>query len=258
MARTKRVISKKVSTLTHVVNGVALPVKYYRELGRRSMRISFGKKAILYRVPLELTHEPGKEEEMWQWFNESIEKQIRKDPSLLHKYQIKSYTHGEEYVVGERHYQLHISEKGNRKSLRGQIVGDIIYIELPEDLEPASRNKSIKTLLSRVIAKDFYPHIVRRVRELNAQFYHLANIKSVSLKYNTSNWGSCSTSGNINLSTRLFFAPDGVIDYVIIHELAHFFEHNHSHRFWAKVAEAMPDYKVYEDWLTEHGSECDF
>ena len=131
-------------------------------------------------------------------------------------------------------------------------------IELPEGLEPASRNKSIKTLLSRVIAKDFYPHIVRRVRELNAQFYHLANIKSVSLKYNTSNWGSCSTSGNINLSTRLFFAPDGVIDYVIIHELAHFFEHNHSHRFWAKVAEAMPDYKVYEDWLTEHGSECDF
>ena len=139
MARTKRVISKKVSTLTHVVNGVALPVKYYRELGRRSMRISFGKKAILYRVPLELTHEPGKEEEMWQWFNESIEKQIRKDPSLLHKYQIKSYTHGEEYVVGERHYQLHISEKGNRKSLRGQIVGDIIYCLLYTSPSPRDR-----------------------------------------------------------------------------------------------------------------------
>lgn len=258
MARTKRVVSKTVQNLTHTVDGIALPVKYYRELGRGSMRISFGKNAILYRVPLELTQVPGKEDEMWEWFNKTIAKQIRKDPSLLHKYQSKSYMHGDEYIVGERHYQLHITEQGNRKSLRGQIVGDIIYIELPTGLDSASRNKTIKTLLSRVIAKDFYPHILRRVNELNAQFFHLTNIKKVSLKYNTSNWGSCSTSGNINLSTRLFFAPDGVIDYVIIHELAHFFEHNHSHRFWAKVAEAMPDYEVYENWLTEHGSECDF
>ncbi len=258
MARTKRVISKTVQSRIHEVNGVALPVKYYKELGRRSMRISFGKKAILYRVPLELTRLPGKEQEMWDWFKESIEKQIRKDPSLLHKYQTKSYTHGEDYHVGQRHYILSISEKGSRKSLRGQIVGDIIYIEIPLGLEYEARNKTIKKLLSRVIAKDFYPHIVRRVYELNQQFYQLPNIKSISLKYNTSNWGSCSTSGNINLSTRLFFAPPAVIDYVIIHELAHFIEHNHSHRFWAKVAEAMPDYKVYEDWLDEHGSECDF
>jgi len=195
---------------------------------------------------------------MWEWFRESIEKQIRKDPSLLHKYQFKSYTHGDDYHVGERHYLLHISEKGSRKSLRGQIVGDIIYIEIPLGLELEARNKTIKKLLSRVIAKDFYPHIVRRVNELNQQFYQLPNIKSVNLKYNTSNWGSCSSKGNINLSTRLFFAPHAVIDYVIIHELAHFFEYNHSPRFWAKVEEAMPDYKIYEDWLTEHGSECDF
>ena len=258
MPRTKRVVSKTVQQLTHEVNGVLLPVKYYKELGRGSMRISFGKKAILYRVPLELARIPEKEEEMWEWFRESIAKQILKDPSLLHKYQIKSYTHGEEYCVGQRKYLLHISEKGSRKSLRGQIVGDIIYIELPTGLDFESRNVTIKKLLSRVIAKDFYPHIRRRVNELNAQFFQIPNIKSVNLKYNTSNWGSCSTSGNINLSTRLFFAPAAVIDYVIIHELAHFFEQNHSSRFWAHVEDAMPDYKVYEDWLTEHGSECDF
>lgn len=258
MPRTKRVVSKTVQNLTHEINGVKLPVKYYKELGRRSMRISFGKKAVLYRVPLELTIDPGKEEEMWEWFRKSMAKQIEKDPSLLHKYQIKSYTHGEEYYVGERKYLLHIEEKGNRKNLRGQIVGDIIYIEIPVGLDFQSRNVTIKKLLSRVIAKDFYPHIRRRVNELNQQFFHIPNIRSVNLKYNTSNWGSCSTSGNINLSTRLFFAPDAVIDYVIIHELAHFYEHNHSSRFWALVEEAMSDYKVYEDWLTEHGSECDF
>lgn len=258
MPRTKLVVSKTVQQLTHEIDGVTLPVKYYKELGRRSMRISFGKKAILYRVPLELTRVPGKEEEMWTWFRKSIAKQIKSDPSLLHKYQIKSYTHGDTYHVGDRKYLLHLIEKGNRKSLRGQIVGDIIYIELPLGLSFESRNITIKKLLSRVIAKDFYPHIRRRVNELNAQFFYIPKINSVNLKYNTSNWGSCSTSGNLNLSTRLFFAPSAVIDYVIIHELAHFYEHNHSHRFWALVEDAMPDYKAYEEWLTEHGSECDF
>ena len=258
MAPTKRVISKTIQNRTHVVDGVSLPVKYYKERGRGSMRISFGKKAILYRVPLELTHIPGKEDEMWAWFRKSIRKQIKNNPSLLHKYEIKSYTDGEDYFVGERKYTLKIKEGGYRKSLRGQIVGDFIYIELPLGIEEMSKNKTIKTLLSRVIARDFYPSFVRRIHELNAQFYHLTNIKKIALKYTTSNWGSCSTSGNINFSTRLLFAPQDVIDYVIIHELAHFFEHNHSHRFWAKVAEAMPDYKVQEKWLDEHGSTCDF
>jgi predicted metal-dependent hydrolase len=65
--------------------------------------------------------------------------------------------------------------------------------------------------------------------------YFQKPIKSVNLKYNLSNWGSCSTKGNINLSTRLLFAPDDVIDYVIIHELAHLLEMNHSPHFWAIV-----------------------
>jgi len=258
LAPSRRVVSKRIQHRTHVVDGVSLPVKYYKELGRRSMRISFGKKAILYRVPMELTAVPGKEDEMWDWFKKSIAKQIKNNPSLLHKYEIKSYKNGEDYIVGERKYTLRITEDGYRKSLRGQIVGDSIFIQIPFGLESQSRNKTIKTLLSRLIAKDFYPSILRRIQELNQQFFGLTNIKKISLKYNTSNWGSCSTSGNVNLSTRLLFAPQAVIDYVIIHELAHFFEHNHSHRFWAKVAGAMPDYQVYEDWLDTHGATCDF
>jgi predicted metal-dependent hydrolase len=80
----------------------------------------------------------------------------------------------------------------------------------------------------------------------------------VRLKYLHSRWGSCSSSSNINLSTRLLFAPEGVIDYVIIHELAHLQELNHSPRFWRLVAEAMPDYQLKEKWLKDNGHLCDF
>ncbi|MDV7393186.1 M48 family metallopeptidase, partial [Arthrospira platensis SPKY1] len=77
-------------------------------------------------------------------------------------------------------------------------------------------------------------------------------------KYNSSNWGSCSSGRNINLSTRLLFAPPAVQDYVIIHELAHLVELNHSDRFWKLVSEIMPDYEEKEKWLKEYGHLCEF
>ena len=57
---------------------------------------------------------------------------------------------------------------------------------------------------------------------------------------------------------RLLFAPPEVVDYVIIHELAHLIELNHSHRFWAEVARAMPNYEEQEAWLKKYGAACDF
>ncbi|MCL2299342.1 MAG: M48 family metallopeptidase [Firmicutes bacterium] len=56
-------------------------------------------------------------------------------------------------------------------------------------------------------------------------------------------WGSCSGRGNLNFSWRLMLADDGAIDYVVVHELAHLREMNHSSRFWAVVEAAMPDYR---------------
>ena len=56
-------------------------------------------------------------------------------------------------------------------------------------------------------------------------------------------WGSCSSKGNLNFSWRLMLADEGAIDYVVVHELAHLREMNHSPRFWAVVEAAMPDYR---------------
>lgn len=68
-------------------------------------------------------------------------------------------------------------------------------------------------------------------------------------------WGSCSTRGSINLNWRLIMAPEAIIDYVIIHELAHLFEPNHSERFWRKVEEYDKEYKLKREWLKKNGSE---
>lgn len=66
-------------------------------------------------------------------------------------------------------------------------------------------------------------------------------------------WGSCSRSGSINFTWRLVMAPEEVIDYVIIHELAHLVHHNHSQKFWALVAAYCPSFSELRLWLRKQG-----
>jgi len=79
-----------------------------------------------------------------------------------------------------------------------------------------------------------------------AHFAALMGLSPTQVKISgaQSRWGSCSSKGSLNFSWRLMLADEDVIDYVVVHELAHLREMNHSPRFWAVVAQAMPDYKT--------------
>ncbi|MCR5301165.1 MAG: M48 family metallopeptidase [Lachnospiraceae bacterium] len=67
-------------------------------------------------------------------------------------------------------------------------------------------------------------------------------------------WGSCSAKGNLNFNCLLMKAPEAVQDYVIVHELCHRLEMNHSRKFWDRVSAVLPDYKKYRKWLKEEGA----
>lgn len=235
------------------VNGQKIPVKIYREF-RSSVRASIGKKAAVLRLPALL---PKKmQQERIAWFNDWVKKQVEKNDTLQQRFEEKSYQDGQKLVVGARTYQLAI-RKEDRRTHSARLRNGIIYLKLGQGDEGASLQKNIQSLLSRTIAQDFLPAIERRVDSINDQFFQ-QNIRGVKLKHTHSRWGSCSTTGNINLSTRLLFAPDDVIDYVIIHELAHLLEFNHSKRFWKIIEDIMPDYKEKEEWLKKNGGKCSF
>ncbi len=230
-----------------------IPAKIYRE-NRRNVRASVGKNAVILRMPRLLPAQ--QQHEQVDWFMKWVNEQFQKNDQLLSRFVGKAYKTGDTVTVGERQYTLQVDFK-DAKTHHARLRNNVIYLELSKHDSEIHLQKSIRHLLSRVIAKDFRPDITRRVLELN-NLYFQKPIKSVNLKYNQSNWGSCSTKGNVNLSTRLLFAPDDVIDYVIIHELAHLLEMNHSSRFWALVENAMPDYKEKEQWLKKFGPRCDF
>ena len=76
----------------------------------------------------------------------------------------------------------------------------------------------------------------------------------ITIRNQKTRWGSCSSKGNLNFNCLLMLAPPEIIDYVVVHELCHRKEMNHSPAFYAVVASVMPEYKACEKWLRDNGA----
>ena len=75
----------------------------------------------------------------------------------------------------------------------------------------------------------------------------------IAIKAQRSRWGSCSTKKNLNFNCLLMLCPEEIQDYVVVHELSHLKEMNHSPAFWAEVGKILPDYKIRRRWLRSQG-----
>lgn len=232
-----------------------IPVRLIREV-RSSIRASVGKKYLIFRRPRQTY--PGQESKHWKWFMDWA-RQIDAQNNGRQLAHLRQKNYGSGYTIQTtRHtYRLELRTE-DRKTAAGRIAPDkTLRLTIPESLSDHQRNAAIKTLLSRCIGEDQLPWVSQRVHFLNDRHFQ-QKIGRIRLKYNHSNWGSCSRTGNINLSTRLLFAPEHVVDYVIIHELAHRVEFNHSPKFWRLVEQAMTDFAEAELWLKRYYDQCDF
>lgn len=131
-------------------------------------------------------------------------------------------------------------------------------------------NQEIPVILDNTlkIAKECLPFAKKCLVQWYKQmaFYKISQrakryAKETGLSYNTiritaaqKRWGSCGRKGTLNFSWRLIMSPMKVLDYVVVHELAHLEEPNHSPKFWNKVKVLLPDYQERQEWLKENGN----
>lgn len=245
---------KKNDLIVIDVAGKRIPLKVVYER-RPNIRAAIGKKEVILRIPNNPFSSISVSQEIARIKSWLLEIDKKRD-GALDRLAIKEYVDGQYIQVGEKQYQLSIRIE-DRQTHSARLHEGVIALKIAKHDGGVNLQQNIKTLLSRVIATDHLPEITRRVHEINDRYFQKP-VKDVKLRYNHSRWGSCSTNGNINLSTRLLFAPQPVIDYVIVHELAHMVEMNHSPRFWKVVKDVLPNYKEMERWLKENSYLCDF
>lgn len=112
--------------------------------------------------------------------------------------------------------------------------------------EPALTNADIEKLCQKALS--VIPDKVKYYAEIMGVTYGRITIRNQKTR-----WGSCSSKGNLNFNCLLMLMPDKVLDYVVVHELCHLRQMNHSKKFWKEVERYMPDYPNYKKWLNENG-----
>ncbi len=112
--------------------------------------------------------------------------------------------------------------------------------------EPALTNADIEKLCQKALS--VIPDKVKYYAEIMGVTYGRITIRNQKTR-----WGSCSSKGNLNFNCLLMLMPDKVLDYVVVHELCHLKQMNHSKKVWKEVERYMPDYKNYKKWLNENG-----
>lgn len=113
-------------------------------------------------------------------------------------------------------------------------------------VEQTSVQRALEVLYRRKARERFEKRSSRFADEMGVEY------DEIEVRNQRTKWGSCSTTGTLGLNWRLMMAPPEVVDYIMIHELAHLREQNHTDEFWSLVAEHDPEYEKHAHWLREN------
>ena len=183
-----------------------------------------------------------------QWVTQALKKMAGANPGQIMFTPIKIVS-GEKLTYQGEAYPISIQPT---KMKRIKIEFNNAYIvHLPEAMGLNNAQSEIKTALIRWMKKQTKSYVEELVN-LHAAKNQLIP-RTITIKTQKSRWGSCGINNDININWLLLMAPIEVLEYVVVHELCHIKEKNHSSRFWALVAEHLPDYQTRRGWLKKQG-----
>ena len=182
------------------------------------------------------------------------------------------------YTVQGKQYPLRII-RSRRKSIQIQALPEGLVVRAPAGMsdsriraflekhhrwigihmEKAARSRQEANEAGRLTMDEIRELADRALKEIPPRAAHYAALMGVTygritIRNQKSRWGSCSAKGNLNFNCLLMLCPPEVIDSVVVHELAHRLEMNHSPRFYEQVRRVFPEYDRWNRWLKENGS----
>lgn len=156
----------------------------------------------------------------------------------------KQFVSGEAFSYLGRNYRLKVIQGPfvPVKLLQGQLVA-----QTPEG---SQQSHMIRNALVRWYKRQATQKIQEKVR----RYAPMVGVEpsGVAIKAFKSRWGSCTAKGELEFNWRIMFAPNRMVDYVVVHELCHLIHHDHSPEFWLEVQRVMPDYLDCRNWLKEN------
>lgn len=222
-----------------MMDGFEFPVEVIRTDRKKSASIYLDGEGIKVRVPEGLSDSRVRDliEKKSPW----IKRKLR-EAELTVPPRPKEFVSGETFSYLGRNYRLKVLPGGKPSlKLRGG------YLEATISGSPKIREEEVRSLLVGWYQK----HAQERLEEKTHRYAKILQVepKCVSVKDYKSQWGSCSTTGNLSYNWRIVMAPHRIVDYVVVHELCHLLEHNHSPDYWRHVERIVPDFKECREWL---------
>ena len=217
---------------------------------RNSTRVSITNHGVNIRIPRHL-YRTNREKtilELTHWAAKRLQS------SSLGKQKTKRYLHDDLLRTHSKIYKLQIEIRDSQKNF-SKIQGNYIIFKISDKHDDEIKQKYISKQLQKLLAKHHHEELHNHIHKLNQEHFG-KDINKICWKYTKSRWGACHcTRKEIDISTKLLLAPIEILEYVIIHELAHLIEANHSKRFWNIVKSCDPNYKKKIKWLHANGNE---
>lgn len=170
------------------------------------------------------------------------------------KKMVKNQFIGKEFIlVFGKKYQIIVKETLGPSKIETR--GKTLTIRLHSTKNLIFKPSKPPTVLTRFLKNTAQHYITKRTNSLAKKMK--LDYGKISFRNQKTRWGSCSSRGNLNFNIKLVHFPPEVIDYVIIHELAHRKHMDHSKNFWQLVEKYQPDYRLHRGWLKRRGSTID-
>lgn len=227
-----------------MVLNLPFPVEVIRTPRKYSTSIQIINGKVRVRVPKNLANHQIEKliTKRSAWIRENLRLHAEMTP-----HNQKEYVNGEKFAYLGRNYSLKIDSTDSNGEVK--LKTGCLQVLIPQH-HIGDKKTAVLGYLEHWYRQKAWQRLTEKtqiyVKKLQVQ------PKSVQVRSYKARWGSCSVAGDISYNWRIIMAPQRIVDYVVVHELCHILEHNHSPRFWQHVENQMPDFREHKEWLKQN------